>query len=350
MIAMTTLGAIVGALLILCALVVIHEFGHFIVARLCGMRVDRFSVGFGPPLIQKKWGETTFQISPVPLGGYVQIAGLNPTDQSEETDPNDPALYPNRPAWQRFLAVLAGPAINYLFAILVFVGLNLAIGTPTKVDGVVVNAVVKGRPAEQAGLLPGDEILFVGEQAANSKEALVSIVQQAQGRPFVWTVKRGAGTKKFQVQAVNQGLKEGWQVGVGLSDKGMRIRQPLRVALAQGLIAPVLVTKEAFSGLFRSPGKVSGPLGIIHQMKGGFSKGLVHTIEMIGLLSTALGMFNLLPIPALDGGRLVFLGIEIVTRRRVSHRAEQIVHTVGFLLLLALILLVTVKDIFGFFK
>ena len=102
------------AVLALGILIIVHEWGHYIVAKLCNMRVDRFAIGFGPAIVQRRRGETTFQIGAVPLGGYVQIAGLNPED--ENIDPSDPRSYPNRPAWQRFLTIAAGPVVNYLFA------------------------------------------------------------------------------------------------------------------------------------------------------------------------------------------------------------------------------------------
>ena len=129
------------AVLALGVLIIVHEWGHYFVAKLCGMRVDRFAIGFGPAILQKQRGETTFQIGVVPLGGYVQIAGLNPED--ENIDPNDPRSYPNRPAWQRFLTIAAGPLVNYFFA----AGLIFLLHSVIGVHAVVVRKVMPNLPA-----------------------------------------------------------------------------------------------------------------------------------------------------------------------------------------------------------
>src|SRR5262245_50397340 len=142
-----TAASITIAILGLALLIVLHEGGHFLVARLCGMRVERFSIGFGNPIVSFKRGDTIYQISPVPLGGFVQITGLNP---HEEFDRNDPYVYPNRPRWMRFAVLVAGPMANYLTASVFAIGIFIGYGKPTNVA--TVDEVVAGSPALAAGL------------------------------------------------------------------------------------------------------------------------------------------------------------------------------------------------------
>src|SRR4051812_11135490 len=146
--------SIAVAILGLALLIVLHEGGHFLVARLCGMRVERFSIGFGNPIISFKRGETIYQIAPVPLGGFVQITGLNP---HEEFDKNDPYVYPNRPRWMRLAVLVAGPAANYLTAWLLALGIFVGFGMPGNTT--TVDEVVAGSAAEAAGLHAGDVLL-----------------------------------------------------------------------------------------------------------------------------------------------------------------------------------------------
>src|SRR4029079_938672 len=145
--------SIVIAIFGLALLIVLHEGGHFLAARLCGMRVERFSIGFGPPLVSFKRGETIFQIAPIPLGGFVQITGLNPNEEFDKSDPN---VYPNRPRWMRLLTVLAGPAANYLTAIVLVFFVLLGYGIPPKAQRIEEPA--PNRPAAAAGLKGGERL------------------------------------------------------------------------------------------------------------------------------------------------------------------------------------------------
>ncbi|MCS6912709.1 MAG: M50 family metallopeptidase [Myxococcales bacterium] len=336
---------LVLAILSLGILVIIHEAGHFLVARWSKMRVDLFSIGFGPPLWRFTRGETTYQVAAVPLGGFVQIAGLNPADN---ISPDDPRAYPNRPVWQRFLTIFAGPGINYLFAAVLLIGLNLVVGVQVPGKGALVSQTMAGRPAAAAGLRAGDEIVAIDGQPVRSFGEVAPAVEASGGRELRIEVLRDGQRRVFQVKPVLDGGK--WRIGIGLVPTVERQRLGAWVAIRSGLSEPLLLTwqnLQHFADAFRGRQKleVGGPVEIVRVMKQKISMGFVRGIEILAFISTMLGFFNLLPLPALDGGRLVFLAWEVLSRRPVNQRVEQWVHAVGMVALLLLISLLVVKDV-----
>jgi regulator of sigma E protease len=338
---MTILVAILG----LCLLIVLHEGGHFLVARLCGMRVERFSIGFGPPLLSfKRWG-TQFQIAPIPLGGFVQITGLNP---NEEFDHKDPMVYPNRPRWMRLATILAGPVANYLTAFVLLIGVLLVFGAPSKTQKVI--EPVAGRPAAVAGLAAGDVLVQANGQAVNADHPISEIIQAAQGAPVQIEVLRKGEHKTF---TVTPDSKAGvYQVGIQIGPIDERTSVAFPSAVKEALVQPVYTSIGILHGLWdiirgKGPAELSGPIGITKQIAKAAGRGALDFLMMIITLSIYLGLFNLLPLPALDGGRALFLGIESVIRRKVDPRIEAAVHTAGVVLLIGVLLVVSVKDIIG---
>lgn len=334
------------AILALGLLVIVHEGGHYLMARLSGMRVDVFSIGFGPSLWRFVRGDTTYQIAAVPLGGYVQIAGMNP---GEDIDPEDDRAYPNRPAWQRLITIFAGPGINYLFAALVFMGLNFAVGVPVPGKGVIVIQIVSGKPAGPAGVQPGDEILRIDGQPVKSKNDVHTLVQRSQGKPITMELLRDGQPKTLQVKPVQEG--GAWFIGLGMGESVERKHEGAWPAIIQGFEAPALLTLNTIDQLYEGiRGKTKlefgGPVEIVQQMKSRIGMGWVSGLEIVAFISTMLGFFNLLPFPALDGGRLIFLGWEIISRRPVNAKVEQWVHTVGMLILVPLIVFLLGRGVF----
>ena len=331
------------AILALGILIIVHEWGHFAVARLCNMRVDRFAIGFGPALIRRQWGETMFQIGVVPLGGYVQIAGLNPEDEAINKD--DPRAYPNRPAWQRVLTIAAGPGINYAFAVLLFVVLAGFVG----VNGALVDQPIAGKPAAQAGFLKGDQIVKIDGRIMLDVEQVQRTISRSKGKELAVEVLRNDVSQVLRVRPAQE--SDSFLIGVMLGSAPKRQRLSIGEALSYGLSAPYLLTwdqLQAFREVFRGKQKMDlrSPVYIIRVMKAQMGLGLSQGLKFVAMISTLLGFFNLLPLPALDGGRLMFLGFELVTRRPVNQRVEQIVHMVGMLLLLALLLTLVVRDVY----
>ncbi|MFO0574471.1 MAG: M50 family metallopeptidase [Polyangia bacterium] len=337
------------AILALGILIIVHEWGHFVVARLSGMRVDRFAIGFGPAILRRKRGETAYQIGAIPLGGYVQIAGMNPEDDA--INPQDPRAYPNRPAWQRFFTIAAGPLVNYLFAMLLLFGLYLALGIQSGQRITLAANVLPDRPAAKGGMLAEDRILTVNGEKITGPSQVAPLVAKAEGKPLPVEIERKGQRMTLSLVPVKDG--EVWRIGVELDSIDQRRRAGLGEALRHAVTQPAVITWNnliGFGRIFSGRQKVGiddfqSPVGITKMIKRSFERSAADGLEFVAMISALLGFFNLLPLPALDGGRLMFLGWELVTRRPVNQRVEQIVHFVGMVLLLGLLLLLMAKDL-----
>ncbi|HEU0035511.1 MAG TPA: M50 family metallopeptidase [Kofleriaceae bacterium] len=349
------MGNFALAILALGFLIVVHEAGHYFVARWCKMRVERFSIGFGPGLLKRKAKSgTIFQLAPIPFGGFVEIKGMN---IAEEVDPEDANAYPNRPAWQRFLTILAGPATNYLSAIALAFGLYMCQGQAG--DTYYVAEVTPGFDAV-GKIQPGDRILTLdGVSMAGRNLQLSEEIVKKQGKPVTLTVLRDHQvvvvplTPKPAVDAkgVPQRDKHNNLVyRIGIVQTADFVDVGVLESAHDAIVYPVVQTKAILKGLYgivfgseeADPG---GPIRIVSEFKNAFSHGLTEGIKLLMLLSVYLGLFNLLPLPALDGGRLVFLGYEMVTRRRANPKIETMVHMVGIMVLMVVMLLVTLHDV-----
>lgn len=338
---LSILVAIVG----LGLLIVLHEGGHFLVARLCGMRVERFSIGFGPTLLGFERGGTVFQIAPIPLGGFVQITGMNPNEEFDRTDPN---VYPNRPRWMRLATIVAGPAANYATAVVLMLVVLLSFGMPSKTQKIL--EPVAGRPAAAAGMKTGDVLVEANGQAVNADHPIMDVIQASQGAPVAIKVLRDGQPVIFHVTPELHGTV--YQVGIQIGAIDQRTRVGVGAAAKEAIVYPYYTSVGILGGLYdmargRVHADLSGPIGITKQIAKAAQRGAVDYLGMLILLSVYLGLFNLLPVPALDGGRAMFLAIESITRKRVNPRIEAAVHTAGFVLLLGVLVIVTFKDIFG---
>ena len=331
-------------------LVVIHEAGHFAVARACGMRVERFSVGYGPVIWSRRRGGTEYAISAIPFGGYVKIAGMSP---EEEVAPDDRGSYSNQPAWRRFLVILTGPAMNYAGAILLAWAMIATTGIREPDPSPVAGEVLAGSAAERAGLREGDRILAVDGQPLGSWSDLVAAVQARPGRPMRLEVRRDGEPGPLALTAVPQVVMGRGRLGLGPS---MRV---VRASPAAALGRAVALTNARAADILGGLGQVvsrkqsaelRGPVGIAQEMARSAHAGVAPFLSMVWFISIVLALFNLLPIPALDGGRLVFLCYEIVTRRRVNERVESTVHLIGFIAIFGLLLLTVFGDIARIFR
>jgi regulator of sigma E protease len=333
---------IIAAILAVSGLIVLHEAGHMWAARRLGMRVERFSVGFGPVLWSTVRGGTEYAVSALPLGGYVKIAGMAATD---EISPGDQTAYCNQPAWRRVLVLAAGPGANYVVAVLLAVGLLATVGLPAPDGSSRVGELTPGMPGALAGLQLGDRIVSVDGRAVGDWHALVAELQRHPGQEVELLVERGEPGRPRPIRLTPR--DDGGVGRVGF--RPFTVRQQLGPvdAVVEGFSATNARAWDNLVGLAQvvkreQKAELAGPLGIGQELVRGARVGLDRFLTIVWNVSIALALLNLLPLPALDGGRLVFIAIEVVTRRRVSERIEGIVHGIGFAALLIMLLGVTI--------
>lgn len=332
---------IVAGILGLGLLVVVHETGHLLAARASGMQVVRFSIGFGPSLLryQSKRSGTLYQIALIPFLAYVQIAGMNPF---EEIDPDDKTSYANASLFARIFAILAGPLANYVFASVLFFIVYLVGGAPqltTKVE------VLEG-PAKAAKMQNGDTIVGLSGKKVTDWDAMRGEIIKSPGKPLVFDVERG----KERLQLTITPKNEGGRGLVGISPVSKMVPVSAKEAGQLALVLPYRVVKDSMVALGRiitlqEKPDLKGPVGIVKETSKAASRGWLELVFFLGVLSAYLGGFNALPFPALDGGRLAFLGYEAITRRKPNTRVEVMVHAFGFVMLIALIVVVTFSDV-----
>jgi regulator of sigma E protease len=334
--------SILVAVLALALLIVIHEGGHFLVARLCGMRVERFSIGFGNPIVSFKKGDTVYQIAPIPLGGFVQITGLNP---HEEFDHKDPYVYPNRPRWQRLAVLLAGPGANYLTACLIALGIFIGWGKLT--ERTKIEEVIKGSAAETVGLQPGDVLVEANGKPVSVTAPINTVVRASGGKPVELKVLRNGQPMTFNITPRKDPASGNLLIGIRPGQ--VRASVPVAEAAKEALVMPAVTSAHMLQGIVdmitgKQKAEVSGPVGIAREMAKAADRGALDFVQLVMFLSIYLGLFNLLPLPALDGGRALFLAISAL-RIKINAKTEATVHMVGLVLLLGVFVVVTFKDI-----
>jgi len=339
---MTAFNVVLG-ILGLALLMVVHETGHLLAARAFGMRVIRFSIGFGPALFrhQAKGSETVYQIALIPFLAYVQIAGMNPF---EEVDPEDKGSYANASLVGRISAIFAGPLANYLFASVLFFAALMVGGehVPTTTVETVEGA------AKAAQMKAGDTIVSIDGTKVQGWEHMRGIIVKNPNKRLTFEIERG---KERMNLPITPQLKDG-EGRIGITPKHKVVPMSVKDAAVRSAILPVRVVEQLVIGLARiitlkEKPDFRGPVGIVKDTSRAAEKSWGDYLSWLGILSAYLGGFNLLPIPALDGGRLMFLTYEAVTRRKPNARVEAHVHALGLLMLLALIAVVSVFDIKG---
>lgn len=330
----------------LALLMIVHEGGHLLAARAFGMRVIKFSIGFGPALWrhQPKGSETVYQVALIPFLAYVQIAGMNPL---EEVDPDDKGSYANASLIGRISAIFAGPLANYLFASVLFFA-AFTIGGD-QVPTTRLEVVDKGAAAA-AQMKTGDKVLTIEGVRIEKWEQMRDIILKSPNKTLEVGIERNGKPLTVHVTPQPKGDNGGGQIGVLSMHETVPIS--LGEAAVRSIVYPARVVQALVVGLARiitgkDQPQLAGPVGIVRETSRAAAASWTEYLQLLGLLSAYLGGFNLVPFPALDGGRLMFLGYEAVTRRRPNARIEAHIHAVGLLMLLALIAVVSVFDIRG---
>ncbi len=333
-------------------LVIVHEAGHYFAARAFGMRVLRFSIGLGPALWkhQPKGSPTTFQVCAIPLLAYVQIAGMNP---AEEIDRDDPELYPNKGVFARMVTIFAGPLANYLAAGLMLFVIAQVGGLPEQIVTNRVAEARKGMPAQLAKLAQGDEVVSVNGVAVSDGEELIAANRGRDKRETVYVVIRDGERLEFTIVPELHKSASGEHrplIGIALEGERVYTTQPMGDAARTSVMGPVVMTVGTLEGIARIiRRRDSSEVGSVVKMTKILSDSIREApqqyVWILIQISISLGLFNLLPFPALDGGRLTFLAYELITRRRANEKVEAAIHTVGILFLLGVLALVMVRDV-----
>jgi len=329
-------------------LVIVHESGHFLTAKLSGIKVEQFSVGFGPQLVGWQRGETLYAVRAIPLGGFVKLAGMDGGMEAGARSFNA------HPLWQRFIVIVAGSAFNLALPVVIFFGIYLAVGESNVQVPVHVSAVDANTPASAAGLQAGDVIKSVNGHPISTFEDLPNALDAAKDTPVTVLVERDGqtltitATPKFDqgtggyILGFHPAIRT-WKPGpIDSAGRAVRDTGDSIVGVVGGIYQ--LATNPRLGGLL-GPRGLEGPVGIAKTTASAAQAGPLSLIGVIALLSLSLGLANILPFPALDGGRAAFLVLELVRGRPVDPAREQIVHYVGLALLFGLIGLVTYNDV-----
>lgn len=327
---------IIAALIIFAILVIVHEGGHFFAAKAVGIRVNEFALGMGPLIFQRQTKETKYSVRAFPIGGYVAMEG-------EDSDSDDARAFNNKPAWARALVIVAGPLMNFILAGVVLGAMITYMGTSLSP---VLADVTQGMPAYEAGIREGDRIVSVnGEEASDGTEAQKLLSEAlAESDSVSVGIESDSGTQELQVTAEED------QEGNRLIGVTFGVHHNVLKGMADGFRASVNAEKlmlQALGDIFTGQGAaedVVGPIGIVSMVDQTVQVGMMNVIYLLALLSLNLALVNLLPFPALDGGRLLFIVIRKITGKAVSDELEGKIHLIGMAVLFSLMILITVKD------
>lgn len=332
------------AVVLFLLLIVFHEFGHFIVAKKSGIKVNEFAVGMGPLVYSKEKGETTYSFRAIPIGGYCAMEG-------EDDESSDPRSFDNAPASKRFLTILAGPVANLIIAVLVFTIVGVIGGVVTT----EVSDFIEDSPAQAAGIEKGDEILKInGQEIADFTDISkvvndfykdkdfdkeITVLAKRNGKDLDFAFKPKVEGENTYIGIIPARRTPGFfeAIGLGFKETGRNVKMIFTI------LGRLFTGKLAF-------GALSGPVGVLKELGNQAQNGLASLLYFLAYISVNLAVFNLLPIPALDGSKLLTSGIEIITGKKINKKLEEKITMVGFFILLGLILVVSIKDIVNLFR
>lgn len=331
---------IISSIIIFLLVILIHEFGHFIVAKMNGVSVLEFSVGMGPKLFQKESNGTLYSLRLLPVGGYCQLEG-----EDEEND--SPNSLNNQSPFVRLKVILAGAIMNFILAFILLILLMSVSRVSNEVSGVLEDS-----PAYSSGIQTGDKIVSINGKNINDGEELLKNIKESQGDLDIGVI-RDSQSKNIKVTPrLENNVRK---IGVNFQEEYNIKNFSLIKGFKKGVITFLNLTGMLykFLGMLITGqlglGGVSGPVGVVKEIGNAAKTGVANLIFLLAYININLGVFNLLPIPALDGGRAIFILIEMIFGKKISQEKEGYIHMVGLILLLALIAVVTIKDVIKLF-
>ncbi|PTX17104.1 regulator of sigma E protease [Halanaerobium congolense] len=348
---------IVSFIVVLGVLVFIHEFGHYITAKKSDIMVSEFALGFGPKLLSKQVGETLYSIRAIPLGGFCNMVGEFPPDDSmpaEEREIYDKAkakgrLFNQKSPLKRLAVILMGPIMNFLLAVLIFISAFAIFGVPTSTnEAAILGEVIPEQPAAEAGLRANDKILSINGQEVNNWNEMSELIRENSEQKISIRYQRNNQIKEITVTPMYS--EESERGVIGVYPKLIREDVSLFSALTLGLEQSYRVFKMTILGfvqMFResSAEDIGGPIMIASIIGQAARVGILNVLNWMAIISINLGIINLLPFPALDGGRILFIVVELIRGQPVDPRKESYVHMLGFAILMLLMVFIIYNDV-----
>ncbi len=329
------------AAVVFCVIIFIHEFGHFITAKMCGITVHEFSIGMGPKLVGFTKNNTVYNIRLLPIGGFVQLEGEN----GESDDPN---AFGNKSALKRFIVLASGAFMNFVLGFVFFV---IIVANSAQLPTQIIDTFTDNSPFEKAGIMSGDKIVKMESENYSTNIICYDDISLFGGlsgySPCKVTVERDGEKLKFDVTPEFNEKEGRYLYGFRVKTREKNFLTILGSSFEQSVFTVKTVFKSfgmLISGKL-SANDVSGPVGIVSEIGKAAKSGVLYVLNLAGLISINLGVVNLFPIPALDGGRILFIIIEKIRKKRLTPEQEGIIHTVGFALLMFLMIAVTFFDV-----
>ena len=324
-------------------LVTVHEFGHFITAKLTGMKVEEFSIGFGPNIYQRQDGETLYSLRMLPLGGYNKIAGMDPEDP-EDLERG----FNSKPVASRMLVILAGSLMNFILPVLIFFGIFLAYGMEVPQNTPVLGQIVEGYPAAQSGLKEGDRVLSINGQPVSQWPDIRTRLADAGTKPVPFEIQRDK--EKLTVTVTPVLNPETGKPFIGVVSSLKKVQLTPWQAAVSSVTATKNIIKNMYASLYhmvtgKTKAELSGPVGVAKMAGQVAHKGFDMLLQFTAMLSLNLAIINLLPLPALDGGHFLILLIEAITGHKLGKTAMQNIQKVGVAMILAITIFATFKDL-----
>lgn len=342
---------ILAAIFVFGILVTVHELGHFITAKLTGMRVDEFAIGFGPKIYQQRDGETLYTLRAIPLGGFNRIAGMDPEEEEEKSEyakPDGSDLFMSKSIPARMLVILAGALMNFLLPIFLFTGIFCIKGMDMPCTEPVIGNAIAFMAAENAGIKAGDKIVSINKTSVEKWSDVQSLLKKNGMNEAEVVIERAGEQKSFKLQP--KFSKELNKPMIGISPKVEHRNLGFIEAFLNSFVYEKFIVTSMVTGLIQlvtgnGSADLSGPIGVAKMAGEVAQVGILPLLNFTAFLSINLGIINLLPLPALDGGHFILLILEAIRRKPLGPKAMQNIQLVGVCMILALTLFTTFKDL-----